>query len=154
MMKTLNEVIEAIEVCRDSYVAGKIIKSDALHYLKEYKEAGINLIKLRENIESYAMARVNFEEAYNVCLKIQEENDRNDPLSWEELQGMEGKPVWIELFKDGAVFKAGWYLIIMIDDSLPDIPDLGLVNANGEYSRLEIEWMNMGQWKAYRKERK
>ena len=36
-MKTLDEVIKAIEVCRDSYVAGKIIKSDVLHYLKEYK---------------------------------------------------------------------------------------------------------------------
>lgn len=37
-MGTLDEVIKAIEVCRDSYVAGKIIKSDALHYLKEYRE--------------------------------------------------------------------------------------------------------------------
>ena len=50
-MRTLNEVIEAIEVCRDSYVAGKIIKSDALRYLKEYWEKQ-NILKGKWQITS------------------------------------------------------------------------------------------------------
>ena len=53
-MESLDDVIKAIEECRDSYVAGKIIKSDALYYLKEYQNAKNALnIEREELIEAY-----------------------------------------------------------------------------------------------------
>ena len=77
----------------------------------------------------------------------------NDPLTWDELKTMEGKPVWVEYLYNGAVYKAGWNLIIMADDSLPEIPCIQLATADGDTKHLEIEWMDMGQWQAYRRER-
>lgn len=117
-MKTLDEVIEAIEVCRDSYVAGKIIKSDAIQYLKEYQRLQIAFLKALADLED------------------------NPPLTWDELKGMEGKPVWVEhrLFK-------GWRLIgWQANDHM--------MNLVGPYSeQLPLFADGCGSdWQAYRKE--
>lgn len=87
--KTLDEVIEAIEVCRDSYVAGKIIKSDGLHYLKELRHILANTVWVGSTKE---------ENGYWKLPTLPETG--NDPLTWEDLKSMEGKPVWIELLND------------------------------------------------------
>ena len=89
-MKTLDEVIEAIEVCRDSYVAGKIIKADALHYLKEYRKL--------DSLDAVAFPE-----------------DDNPALSWDELKTMEGKPVWVEV--DGEWWGRFWAFVEVESDS-------------------------------------
>lgn len=146
----LDVVIETIEKLAVKNRMSRL-QADALYYLKMYRS---DQLQWEADREDWRDKWETYIEARERHLDAVKELKRNDPLSWSELKQMEGKPVWIESLKDGAVYEAGWYLIIMVDDSIPDIPDLGLVNANGEYSRLEIEWMNMGQWKAYRKERK
>ena len=80
-MKTLDEVIKAQERC-GTYPnchfcflhSGPMCEwiRDALQWLKGYK-AHIELDRLRDKCEA-----------------------KNDPLTWEELKSMEGKPVWVE----------------------------------------------------------
>lgn len=123
MVKTLDEVIEAIEVCRDSYVAGKIIKSDALHYLKEYRKL--------DSLDAVAFPE-----------------DDNPALSWDELREMEGKPVWVEYI---SCKRKVWAIVdcfytdafgkVKINVALPH-----------DYWNLERELMGK-TWQAYRKER-
>ena len=103
-MKTLDEVIEAIEVCRDSYVAGKIIKSDALHYLKEYKEHlkwhAYEEHCLDNEKKTLQEKKAEFDEVLTDYVALRQwwtEQQENPPLSWEQLKQMEGKPIWIEL---------------------------------------------------------
>ena len=94
-MKTLDEVIKAFEQCNDkcyecAYHLGNscIIKrnSDALHYLKAYKDDKDDLTALRA---------------------FWKEQQANPALTWEELKQMEGKPVWVEY--DG--YKPMWDIV-------------------------------------------
>lgn len=163
-MRTLNEVIEAIEVCRDSYVAGKIIKSDALHYLKAFRDAKDTLEREKDR---YAEAVKNCERAENKYKKLTEEASQNlvntsqitcpkchsefvilpesnDPLTWDELQQMEGKPVWVEQHHGDT---KGWLLILRKCD---DVVTCTTKHGNSFY----LYKANYGEkWQAYRKER-
>ena len=85
-MKTIEEVIKANECCDHGETDSRCEdcpyngigaccaerESDALQWLKGYR-AHIELDKLRDKCET-----------------------ENDPLSWDELRTMEGKPVWVE----------------------------------------------------------
>ena len=132
-MKTLDEVIEAIEVCRDSYVAGKIIKADALYYLKEYQKIEDEYDELKD--------------------WWAEEHAENVPLSWDELKAMEGKPVWVEV--DGYV--GYWSIVRMLT---PDVFSryyawLKSPEDPMEAPVAELNSENYGKtWQAYRKEMK
>ena len=126
-MPTLDEVIEAIEVCRDSYVSGKIIKSDALHYLKEYQRLQIAFLKALADLED------------------------NPPLDWDELKQMEGKPVWVEA--DDGKYK-GWVIVgkfysLLEEEDLDAHVDLYYFGRSMEYSKEMYGYY----WQAYRKER-
>lgn len=127
-MPTLEEVIRAIEVCRDSYVAGKIIKSDALHYLKEYRD-------LKSTMDWHTQ----MEEIRNSI--------ENVPLTWDELRKMEGKPVWVEYDdhfpgRKGTKFKEWEVIDVIFDDRLV---------AKGEWDYHKNEMGHV--WQAYRKAR-
>lgn len=108
-MESLDDVIKAIEECRDSYVAGKIIKSDALYYLKEYQNAKNALnIEREELIEAYCQwkdAKEKLEAQTSQMMwvdnRFQFEISDNPPLTWDELKAMKGKPVWVEDNIDG-----------------------------------------------------
>ena len=140
---------------------------DALYYLKEYKIKRERIMakaqdcedtekRLQDEIARYQETVKEYEEILTDYVALKQywaEQQANPALSWEELQQMEGKPVWVEHLKDGVVYKAGWCLIVQVDDSLPDIPCVGLVDTDADYHNLEVEWMDMGQWQAYRKER-
>lgn len=131
-MTTLDEVIKAIEVCRDSYVAGKIIKSDALHYLKEYRDECNNIVNVHDDY-------------IHLRNEMQDELSRmNPPLTWDELKQMEGKPVWIE---DG-LENGEWYIIECFTES-------GRFIAHDRYADDTVfKAIDMGNmWQAYRKER-
>ena len=94
-MKTLDEVIKAMETdpVPMAYTARlsvhEDIMTDALEWLKAYK-GHIELDKLRDKCEA-----------------------KNDPLTWDELKQMEGKPVWIELQK--GIWK-GWDVVGGFDE--------------------------------------
>ena len=132
-MKTLDEVIKNFEICRKArlnlircdgctYAIGDndfcidCNETDVLEWLKGYR-AHIELDKIRDKCEA-----------------------ENEPLTWDELRTMEGKPVWVE-----ADEKERWRIIrevssehLILESGLP----------------LHKCWMNHPDgWQAYRKER-
>jgi len=97
--------------------------ADALHYLKEYQRLQIAFLKALADLED------------------------NPPLDWDELKGMEGKPVWVEYTYQGEwrSDKGEWIIInLMGDDDLIDQTGEGLF-PKSLYGKT---------WQAYRKERK
>ncbi len=82
-MKTLDEVLEAMtnEICLNSKADCWEVPVDLygviLHYLHEYQRD--------KQIFAYDIAKRNME--LSEC---------NDPLTWDELKLLEGKPMWIE----------------------------------------------------------
>ena len=133
-MRTLDEVIKAIEVCQDSYVAGKIIKADALHYLREYHTLQYSYIKAMADLED------------------------NPPLTWDELKTMKGKPVWVEwddseeaMRTKEFVFSRQWEIISEVyEENIVCIYSDRRAENHFAYSKD-----NLGKtWQAYRKERK
>ena len=202
-MKTLDEVIVALEVCTSSYCSHpkygdcpyiddkydcdtRQRKLDALHYLKEYKIKRDRIMaqaqacddsekRLQDEITRYQEAVKNCEVAENKYKRLYEElrktsqllrNDpdgdhqqllkcqallqdfyRNDPLDWETLTQMEGKPVWVEWTKTEEsywCFVGEWFY----DDEMR-IYRMGLEYA--DYIHKTIYTPDIVQ--AYRKER-
>lgn len=135
-MKTLDEVIKALEDANDGRVACngdtecgyRDIGIDALHYLKEYQGYLIG----KEISEA-------FDEAYTEMY--------NPPLTWDELKQMEGKPVWVEaesLSVGVSPYWKDWYIIKSFS------------NDEFMYCNDGFEWAKEMQgrlWQAYRKER-
>lgn len=97
-MKTLDEVIKALESARIQVETGyglwvdyrdnDDLKADALHYLK--------------------LLKTHCDRVQNQIEDLREEYRPNDPLTWDELRQMEGKPVWI----DGSVCSSGFWAIV------------------------------------------
>ena len=141
-MPSLDEVIKAIEVCRDYYVAGKIIKSDALHYLKEYKDKSHWLdIQISDHVRAF--------EQWGIEMARLKENP---PLTWDELMTMVGKPVWVEVLRDNGrhyKWEGQWMLVKEFTQGM-----------YGKYCHMEPNyrtWINTTYgdlWQAYRKEKK
>lgn len=121
-MKTIDEVITGMT---ELILSGKTadVKStvrDALRYLKEYRKD--------KQIYAYDIVRRHFELA-----------ERNDPLTWDELKTMEGKPVWVE---DEDSYNR-WEIINGVYDN-------GI--SFGDYFLNKNEFGTV--WQAYRKEKK
>lgn len=146
-MKTLDEVIKAIEICLnnkedcgscpyDSIEDNRCNvwqrKSDALHYLKEYRT--------KQNED--------FRQAYIAVRNeiLFDGKDDNPPLTWEQLKQMFHKPVWIE-----TTAKKGWNIIISIDSA-----DMQVIHTAHRGPKLSgFSKADLGKtWQAYRKERK
>ena len=143
-MKTLDEVIIAMENCygpdaeccdKCQYTkknsAGSIclkcnLEDDALIYLKAYQWQMTNPDGDHQQLEK--------------CRALLSDFYRNDPLSWDELRTMEGKPVWYE-----HEFWKGWIILGKVEQGVncEMIPD------------REEKWyiVKDGSAKAYRKER-
>lgn len=149
-MKTLDEVIEAMtnEIClnskADCWEVPVNLYGVIIHYLHEYRSEKIQWEADRklwaDNQEQVAETR----QKYIDKLKELEIGTMNDPLTWDELKEMEGKPVWVETKK----FGSRWYLF--------EIDDIKImcVGRYGEHIQLFRFEMNKGDWQAYRKERK
>ena len=108
--------------------------TDALHYLKEYRETKKHLACLDD-----AEIRGDNTQVVN-----------NPPLSWQELQQMEGKPVWIEADNGQEQFKH-WFIIDEFTYS--DIPGLQIMwclNNSFRFWKADIG----KTWQAYRKEKR
>lgn len=140
-MKTLDEVIESITTQsgleirnvrkpeRDRFWVDRDTYNDALFYLKQYQRD--------KQIYSYDIARRNLEVA-----------ERNDPLSWDELKTMTGKPVWVE-GEHGCIFDMKSWALVSFDGQ----GDMKCQLYNS--SEFWIGEEDYGtDWQAYRKERK
>ena len=155
-MKTLDEVINALEICgrdespkcpyfdtehwcccEDHMRSISPLKNDALQWLKEYRSDKLEWEAQKKGyedwIETYKDARDKHQQAV-IELK------KNPALTWEELMTMEGKPVWVEV--DG---KERWRIV-------REVTNEHLILESG--LPLHKCWMNHPDgWQAYRKER-
>lgn len=138
-MKTLDEVIKAWSICFSDISRSDCTgcpyadedgesacfnhdREDALHYLKAYKEDKNDLTALR---------------AYWA------EQQANNPLTWDELKSMEGKPVWVE-----ALLYKQWAVIAYIGDEY-----IRFEGANLYAPECRTYMGADNGWQAYRKER-
>lgn len=143
-MKTLDEVIKALEWCiddshddcsgcpYDKEEEGCHQRNlDALHYLKT--------IETTENL---------YHDAVNELSKWKDEDwkDRCLPLTWDELLQMEGKPVWVEI--SDVRF---WGYILETERAERDVmPRIQILDCR----RMNLYKDEIGTiWQAYRKDR-
>ena len=139
-MKTLDEIIETAPFTGTEWT------SEALYYLKEYRSEKKRYEidrkywedELSEKVRAYEEAQQKLVEKF----KELEIGTLNNPLSWNELKQLVGKPVWVETKKYGS----HWYLF--------EIDDIKImcIGKYGEYVQLFRNDM-MQDWQAFRKER-
>ena len=150
--------------------------ADALHYLKTYRENQQTYIensrKAEEARERYLEAVKNCELAENKYRKLYEETsqnlrntsqitcpkchsefvilpDANNPLSWDELRTMEGKPVWVEILSDEIDLSSRWMLVAR-ETKAHSLP-LAYTDDMGHWIYGHED--DLGKtWQAYRKE--
>ena len=169
-MKTLNEVIKALEWCIDDshddcdgcpYETGEVTDCheknvDALHYLQTYRADKLEWEQTRQaNEERYQEAVRNCERAENKFIaRLKELNigTLNDPLTWSELKTMEGKPVWVE-GEHGCIWGQKAWSLIRLDPENDDIV-ICISTDGGVHYEFAIGQEDYGtDWQAYRKER-
>jgi len=154
-MKTLDEVIKALEKCMaDDAIEseGVYLAADALHYLKAFRDAKNALDAEREKtIEAYCQWKDAREKLVAQTSRMmwvdkhfQFEISDNPPLTWDELKTLEGKPIWLELLKGSW---KGWDVVGgFTDDDFGDV--MATVHGDDYY------FADLGKtWQAYRKER-
>lgn len=123
-MKTLDEVIEAFEYTYENDPIAWTYGVDALHYLKEYQEQ-------RDQIDALP--------DYYDLVNFWAESQENPPLTWDELEQMEGKPIWVE---DNNGWYKGWVVIEKFVED--DMFTTGFTYEKNNFGTL---------WQAYRKEK-
>ena len=137
-MKTLDEVIKANECCNDDNrcedcpyngigLCASERETDALHYLKIFQR--------------------HEERVHSQLDDLKEEYRPNDPLTWEELQQMTEKPVWVEYENHLSGRKQIKYKVWDVIDWITE----DLILVKGDYSYKKDEFGDV--WQAYRKER-
>ena len=123
-MITLDEAIELMEAQvgeLDGVIGVILYADDILQYLKEYRERQENL----DQFETYQF-------------------EQNRPLTWQELQQMEGKPVWIE--------NGGWKLWVIISHIEDPDTEYERLYTYGATCPLTL-YKKHHTWQAYQKER-
>lgn len=137
-MKTLDEVIDKLEKADTTWSNIKNNLNyedfrDALFYLKDYKKNQGDPDGDHQQLEK--------------AQKLLWEFYQNDPLTWDELKGMEGKPVWVEM--EG--YSSHWG-IVMYQDEKNGRPCL--CGYDKMPIRIEINEEGEGKsWQAFRNER-
>ena len=161
-MKTLDEVIKNFEICRKArlnliscdgctYAIGDndfcidCNEIDVLEWLKGYR-AHIELDKLRDKYSDTSQI---------TCPKCHSEfvilPDANNPLTWDELRTMEGKPVLVEWISGTWKGLHKWILIRRIEDLIIEFTalDVARVSYDGNLQKYCLG----KTWQAYQKER-
>lgn len=155
-MRTLDEVIKAVEEdleCANVSYPETFYDydnhKDALYYLKEY----------RSDMQMYAANQKHWEDElaqkikdfgdakdrYIARLKELDIGTLNEPLTWDELKTMEGKPVWIVPEEE----KGYWFVIEFFNNN-PYYGGDRVIFTND----VVLNRCNLGKtWQAYRKER-
>ena len=149
-MKTLNEVIKANECCDHGEPDSRCEdcpyngigaccaerELDALHYLKEYQQT-IKWIEIQA-------------EHMKQTKEFIEKAAANQPLTWDELKQMEGKPVWVEILSDEIDLSSRWMMVAR-ETKAHSLP-LAYTDDMGHWIYGHED--DLGKtWQAYRKER-
>ena len=154
MMKTLDEVISALENCCSSKVncdnctytvvnaEGVTIcnndqmEKDALHYLKVYREKN-NILEAQ---------RIEYNRGFEQLMAEWSRIKDNPPLTWDELKQMEGKPVWVE-----GISENEWGIVdcFYVNAFRAEMVTIKMRNDLWHLDRV----MQGSTWQAYRKER-
>ena len=154
-MRTLDEVIEIASDWTNGFDE-MFFEKQMLHYLRAFRDAKNVLDAERERaIEAYCQwkdAKEKLEAQTSQMMWVdkhfQFEISDNPPLTWDELNGMEGKPVWVEynLHLCEEAHSQRW---IIIEQFYPWRLDDELIYYGGfVFGKKE-----MGEtWKAYQKE--
>lgn len=160
-MKTLDEVIEAERHCIGkgcqgcpydivTYGGSCDCSDDAFHYLKEYKDKEAmydSAFKIMEQARKQYHESVRQYVSAHANLYAEEPND---PLTWDELKQMEGKPVWVEYINSTA---KAWALVLPAPYYIAK-QNLISVKYSFTRSRILLSKKDCGiRWQAYRKER-
>lgn len=134
-MKTLDEVIRAFEYTYENDPIAWTYGVDALYHLKEYKRY--------QNTPS--------RHGHMTLVDWFEESQKNEPLTWDELKTMEGKPVWIEWVSGTWKGLRKWVISHGCDDLMMVFTALDVAGVSYDG---HLRQMNLGKtWQAYRKER-
>ena len=157
-MKTLNEVIDSItkqsgleirdvrKPEKDRFWVDRETYNDALHYLREYRSDMKHWESDRKGYEDWIEQ---YKDARNKHQQAVIELKRNDPLTWDELKGMEGKPVWVEYNLHLSDEDARSRMWIIVQKIMPWRQDNELIYYSGfVFGKEEIG----KTWNAYRKE--
>ena len=154
-MRTLDEVIEIASDWTNGFDEMSIEKQ-MLHYLKMYRSDQEQWGFFQKNYEDELKQKIkdfgDAKERYIKRLKELDIGTLNDPLSWSELQHMEGKPVWVEYNlhignKDFRDKSKRWCIVREFKpwhDTEIIITENGFVLSKNEQIKC---------WQAYRKER-
>lgn len=147
-MKTLDEVIDYAEKWTENFDDGSLEKQ-MLFYLKMYRSDSRQWEADRKNWENIRFTAVDeYNEARDRLIakcKILEIGTLNEPLAWDELRQMEGKPVWVEKCQDDE--PKGWLLILRTN---ADVVNCTTKHGNSFYLYRSLYGE---KWQAYRKER-
>ena len=155
-MRTLDEVIKAVEedfeqaaVSYPESFYDYDTHKDALYYLKMYRSDRIQWEADRKNWrDQYAQAVENFSNATAKHLEVLKEiKGKNDPLDWETLKQMEGKPVWVVTGTKGG--RWGMFDGVWTKDNEDCVM---FVYGHRKYAVCKIRLLGK-TWQAYRKER-
>lgn len=150
-MKTLDEVIKAFEYTYKNDPIAWTYGVDALHYLKEYQEKKEELVTKQANLEEEIDKYCKLEDELNDIRREFIEQMKNNPLTWDELRQMEGKPIWI----DSIPIVSRWVIIKKFhpyggNKNLFDME----VEDGAHFLRKNMKRDDPAWWQAYRKERK
>lgn len=138
-MKTLDEVIAELEdegLFPDALYHLKMYRSDMQMYAENQKYWED---ELKQKIKDFGDAK----ERYIAKLKELDIGTLNDPLTWDELRTMEGKPVWVE----DSNHQGEWVLLSGTEDDILYF----VYRTCNEYKIYRKEQGTL--WQAYRKER-
>ena len=156
-MKTLEETIEGMTAL---LLSGECIDlsdvvTSARHYLKEYQASKEALEIDRERFTEACLQHMEAKEkleAQRIQMMWVDKNfsfeEPNNPLTWDELKTMEGKPVWVEVdYHNPEVTYKYWTIVKYFDSH--EGGDM-VFTGTGFYCKdlLGVDWQ------AYRKERK
>lgn len=116
--------------------------------------------RLQAEIARYLEAVKNCELAENKYKKLAEEasqnlvnTSQNEPLTWDELREMEGKPVWVEIIGRTIPLDSAWGIATGGSyHTWQGVESWRLVRPGAEYSLPVADYGKT--WQAYRKERK
>ena len=136
-MKTLDEVIYQLENC-----AYAPLTEEALHYLKMYRSDQIEWDANRKAWDLVEEDLISARMKHIARLKELDIGTLNEPLDWDELRTMEGKPVWVEC----KYFHSQWAIITGVYDCKISFIGDRLLDSELKEDQGDV-------WKAYRKER-
>lgn len=180
VIKMLEDAIDATDADCPMMILVEGDATDVLHYLKEYQSVKVVLeFKKRQydemiekvmkqgqereaccqaEITRYQEAVKNCEEAENKYRQLSEELRKtsaelsNDPLTWDELKQMGGKPVWVEIIGRTIPLDSSWGVATGGSyHTWQGVESWTLVRLGADYSLPVAQYGR--DWQAYRKER-